>query len=51
LSSVELGYTDDDIEKKTINLVNGENFDPAFLKIVRPFRLLPAPSASIHCMD
>ena len=32
--SIELGYTEKDVEKKTVNLREGENFNPAFLKIV-----------------
>lgn len=33
--SIELGYTDSDVEKKIVNLVEGENFKPTFLRIVR----------------
>lgn len=32
--SLELGYPEDAIESKIINLVNGENFTPEFLNIV-----------------
>lgn len=33
LALIELGYDQDDIEKKVVNLAEGENFAPAFLKI------------------
>lgn len=33
-NSVELDYTDRDIEKSIINLAEGENFNPFFLEIV-----------------
>lgn len=36
--SIELGYTKKDVEKKTVNLREGENFNPAFLKIVSSFQ-------------
>jgi hypothetical protein len=36
--SIELGYTEKDVEKKTVNLREGENFNPAFLKIVSSFQ-------------
>jgi hypothetical protein len=36
--SIELGYTEKDVEKKTVNLREGENFNPAFLKIASPFQ-------------
>jgi hypothetical protein len=36
--SIELGYTEKDLEKKTVNLREGENFNPAFLKIASPFQ-------------
>ncbi|KDQ59618.1 hypothetical protein JAAARDRAFT_627073 [Jaapia argillacea MUCL 33604] len=40
LALVELGYTDAEITKKVVNLVEGENFAPAFLKI-NPKATLP----------
>ncbi|KAG1773143.1 hypothetical protein EDD22DRAFT_965494 [Suillus occidentalis] len=33
LALIELEYTQDDVEKKVVNLAEGENFAPAFLKI------------------
>ncbi|KAG2129951.1 hypothetical protein DEU56DRAFT_489271 [Suillus clintonianus] len=33
LALIELGYTQDDVEKKVVNLAEGENFAPAFLDI------------------
>ncbi|KAG2117790.1 uncharacterized protein F5147DRAFT_750526 [Suillus discolor] len=33
LALIELGYDQEDIEKKVMNLAEGENFAPAFLKI------------------
>ena len=33
--SVELEYPADAIEKKVVNLAEGENFNPEFLKLVR----------------
>ncbi|KAG0709049.1 hypothetical protein DFH29DRAFT_890302 [Suillus ampliporus] len=44
LALIELGYTQDDIEKKVVNLVEGENFAPAFLKI-NPQGTLPTLEA------
>jgi hypothetical protein len=39
-----LGYTQDDVEKRVVNLAEGENFAPAFLKIVsfHPTEILTA---------
>ncbi|KDQ59651.1 hypothetical protein JAAARDRAFT_33221 [Jaapia argillacea MUCL 33604] len=45
LALVELGYTDADITKKVVNLVEGENFAPAFLKI-NPKATLPTLQAA-----
>lgn len=39
-NSIELGYPPDAIEKKVVNLVEGQNFTPAFLKIVSAFMCL-----------
>ena len=39
--SAELGYADDAIDTKVLNLAEGANFDPAFLKIVGP--VSPSP--------
>lgn len=32
---IELGYAAEEVEKRSINLVEGENFKPLFLDIVR----------------
>jgi len=44
LAVIELGYTDDQIEKKTINLIHGENFSPDFIKL-NPNATLPTLEA------
>ncbi|KAG1867870.1 hypothetical protein DFJ58DRAFT_768175 [Suillus subalutaceus] len=44
LALIELGYARDDIEKKAVNLAEGENFAPAFLKI-NPQGTLPTLEA------
>ncbi|KAJ7666404.1 hypothetical protein B0H17DRAFT_950902 [Mycena rosella] len=44
LAVAELGYTDADIETKSVNLVQGENFAPAFLKL-NPLGTLPTLEA------
>ncbi|KAG2350565.1 hypothetical protein BDR05DRAFT_899672, partial [Suillus weaverae] len=44
LALIELGYAQDDIEKKVVNLAEGENFAPAFLKI-NPQGTLPTLEA------
>ncbi|KAG1757387.1 hypothetical protein EDB19DRAFT_1657205 [Suillus lakei] len=44
LALIELGYTQDDIQKKVVNLAEGENFAPAFLKI-NPQGTLPTLEA------
>ncbi|KAH8102593.1 hypothetical protein BXZ70DRAFT_1059164 [Cristinia sonorae] len=41
VARIELGYQSESIESKVINLVNGENFNPEFLKI-NPNATLPA---------
>jgi len=43
LALIELGYTDEDIEKRTINLAEGENFKLSFLEI-NPNATLPTPA-------
>ena len=44
--SAELGYADDAIDTKVLNLAEGANFDPAFLKIVGPRLTVPAQTPS-----
>ncbi|KAH7924867.1 hypothetical protein BV22DRAFT_1065965 [Leucogyrophana mollusca] len=44
LALIELGYTDDKIIKKVVNLVEGENFAPSFLNI-NPKGTLPTLEA------
>lgn len=44
LALIELEYTQDDVEKKVVNLAEGENFAPAFLKI-NPQGTLPTLEA------
>ncbi|KIM85418.1 hypothetical protein PILCRDRAFT_778214 [Piloderma croceum F 1598] len=46
LALIELGYTEKDVEKKTVNLREGENFNPAFLKI-NPNATVPASTAEV----
>ncbi|KAI5122581.1 hypothetical protein M0805_004798 [Coniferiporia weirii] len=45
LALQELGYGSDGVETKIINLVNGENFDPSFIKI-NPKATLPTLAAN-----
>lgn len=45
---VELGYTDEDVEKKVINLVEGANFSPVFLEIVRSRAFPHASKPMLH---
>lgn len=40
--SVELGYAPNAIEKKVVNLLEGENFAPEFVKIVRVLNSPPS---------
>jgi len=44
IAIVELGYAPDAIEKKIVNLVEGENFNPKFLKL-NPHATLPTLTA------
>ena len=44
---IELGYEPDAIEKKVINLVNGENFHPSFAKIVCIFSSISFISVAV----
>lgn len=37
ICSRELGYKDGQIEKRIVSLVDGENFTPSFMKLVRDF--------------
>ncbi|KAJ7796817.1 hypothetical protein B0H14DRAFT_3494409 [Mycena olivaceomarginata] len=40
---LELGYSESEVTQKTVTLVNGDNFDPSFLKIYNPnFSMLVA---------
>ncbi|KAH8120122.1 hypothetical protein DFH11DRAFT_1558459 [Phellopilus nigrolimitatus] len=45
LAIAELGYSSDAIETKVVNLVNGENFAPSFIKI-NPNATLPTLTAN-----
>lgn len=41
VNSVELGYPADAIDKQVVNLVEGANFNPQFLHLVRITRVVP----------
>ncbi|KAJ7808611.1 hypothetical protein B0H14DRAFT_2460936 [Mycena olivaceomarginata] len=44
LAVLELGYSESEVTQKTVTLVNGDNFDPSFLKI-NPLGTIPTLEA------